>query len=298
MAFRAPSYIRLAEARTKHPSWWAIWRITFIRGWKSTWVRRLTIGAIAQGVAITLVMYFIQTVLPGWRTILRDLGQLAGQDGGMSVNEFDSRFYLVALQWFVYPFLLPIGALLGHTLITGDLKSNALEAYFSRPITPGAYLIGRTGAFTAFLLLVTLAPLLWIWLFDVLTAPDGHFEKVAMVPLGMSAAMGLLALTVALFVQAVSSFTRNGTKTALFLVTFIVLSGSLGPIFSKITGEVSYLAIAFYQDIFTLANGLLDWPFDADESPPFQLALGVILAILLSSLSALIFQIRTKGRVG
>ena len=100
------------------------------------------------------------------------------------------------------------------SIVAGDLKSNALEAYFSRPITPWSYLLGRTGAFTAYLLLVTLAPLLWIWTFDVMTGPDGHFDKISMVPLGMAAAMTLLALTVALFIQALATFTRSGTATA------------------------------------------------------------------------------------
>ncbi len=297
MAFRAPAYLRYEGERARQPAWWAIWRVTFRRGWKSTWLLRFTVGSIGMAVAINQVMFFIQSVLPGWRTILEDLGRLTGQEGKL-VGAFDNRFYLVILQWFIYPFLLPLGAILGYELIAGDLKSNALEAYFSRPITPWSYLLGRTGAFTAYLLLVTLAPLLWIWTFDVMTAPDGHFDKVSMVPLGMATAMTILALTVALFIQALATFTRSGTATAISLVALVVLSGTLGPILFEITGKDSFLAIAFYQDIYTLASGFLGWPFEQDNNPPFALALGVISGILLGSLAILTLRIRRKGNVG
>jgi hypothetical protein len=131
-----------------------------------------------------------------------------------------------------------------------------------------------------------------------MTAPDGHFDKVSMVPLGMAAAMTILALTVALFIQALATFTRSGTATAICLVALVVLSGALGPILFEITDKDSFLAIAFYQDIYTLASGFLGWPFEQDDNPPFALALGVISGILLGSLAILALRIRRKGNVG
>ncbi|KAA3612842.1 MAG: hypothetical protein DWQ01_03840 [Planctomycetota bacterium] len=296
MAFRAAEYTRFAGERGSSPAWIAIWRATFRRGWASAWVRRLTMGAILTAGAITFIIYIFQTVVPDWRMLMEEMGEnVRGRGPEFSL---DSRIYLVFLQLFIYPFLLPLSVLMGYDLIAGDLRSNALETYFSRPITPWGYLFGRTAAYTAFLLLVTLVPMLWLWGFDVTTAPEGHFDKVSQVPLGMTLAMGLVALTLALFIQALTTITRNGLWTALVVVILFIFSGILGPVLYELTNNPSLQAAAFWENIWVLTNGCLGFPEETAGRAPFTLSLSIFVGIAVVSLLFLLRRIRKGGQVG
>lgn len=296
MAFRAPEYERFSGSRTSRPAWWPLWKATFKRGWASPWVRRFTLGAIFQAAAITLVIYFFQTVVPDWRTLLEDMGNQVSGDG--PDFQLDSGIYLFFLQIYIYPFLLPLSVLLGYDLIAGDLRTNALETYFSRPITPVGYLFGRTAAFTAYLLLVTLVPILWIWGFDVATAPEGHYERVKRVPLGMVAAMGLVAVCMALFVQALTTITRSGIWTAMVVVILFVFSGVIGPVLYDITENPNYMAAAFWENIWVVTNGFLGSPESTAGHANFSTSLGILLTITAASLVFLLSRIRKGGQVG
>ena len=375
MAFRAPEYERFTGDRRAQPPWWPIWKATFRRGWNSKWVKWITLGAIGMAAAITLMLYFVQKVAPEWRQTMESVGDEMGGDA--PPLRFDASVYLFVLHWFVYPFLLPISVLLGYDLIAGDLRSNALESYFSRPVTPGRYLLGRTGAFTAFLLLVSLVPLLWIWTFDVTTAPDrtvhyfslevesegplprftdhlrrrgwyvdedpahaarlvvsrtpslwdveglenrlrssaerydlgirslveerrmvSHFQRVKQVPLGLTAVMVLVALTMALFVQALTTITRSGTWTALVIVVLFVFSGTIGPVLFEITKKPALQAAAFWENIYVVANGFLGFPGETNNHAPFGLSLTILLVLLFGSLFVLVARVKRKGLIG
>ncbi|HEX9795215.1 MAG TPA: hypothetical protein VGC54_14620 [Planctomycetota bacterium] len=296
MAFRAADYERFTGERTRTPAWWPLWRATFRRGWRSKWVKMFVLGGLGMSLAVTIMLYFVQEVVPEWRETLERLGEQAGGNGPNLV--FDSRIYLILLHWFIYPFLMPLSVLLGYDLIAGDLRGNALESYFSRPITPAGYVFGRTLAFTSFLLMATLLPLLWIWCFDVFTAPAGHYQRVKSVPLGLTASLGLTALTLALFVQALTTITRSGIWTALVVVILFVLSGMLGPILYEVTNEPTMLAAAFWENIWVVSNGMLGSPEETARHAPFGLSLSIFLAISGVSLVVLLRRIKRQAVIG
>jgi len=297
VAFRAAAYQRYEGPRRRTPGWWPLWRATFRRGWSSPWVKRITLGSLGMALAITLVLYFIQRVAPEWRSLLEEMGERVAGEGGGGVR-FDARIYLTLLHWFLYPALLPLAVLLGYDLMAGDLRGNALESYFSRPVTPLGYVVGRTLAFTSYLLLATLVPLLWIWVADVATAPAEHFGRVRSVPLGLTATMGLTALTMALFVQALTTLTRNGTWTALVVVILFVLSGAVGPVLYEVTGDSRMLALAFWENLFVVGNTFLGSPVNDAGMAPFSLCLGLQIGLAVFSLVYLLRQVRRKALLG
>lgn len=296
MAFRAAEYERFTGTRSSAPAWWPLWGATFRRGWSSRWIRIITWAGIGIAGAITLVLYFVQKAVPAWRSMVEQMGQETG--GGGPHLRFDASIYLILLHWFIYPVLVPMAMLLGYDLMAGDLRGNALESYFSRPITPLGYLTGRTLAFVSFLLLPTLLPLLWIWCCDVFTAHAGHFAQVRGVPLGLSAALVLTALSMALFIQALTTITKSGLWTALVFVILFVMSGTMGPALAELTDRPGFMALAFWENIFTVANGLLGFPESPNGHAPFGLSLAILLGVTLASFLYLLRKVKHRALVG
>lgn len=297
MAFRAAEYERFRGERATAPAWWPLWHATFRRGWSSRWIRLTTYLGLGFAAIWTLILYFVQKVVPEWRTMLESMGEAAAEHGGPAFK-LDARIYLILLQWFVYPVLVPMAMLLGYDLMAGDLRGNALESYFARPITPLGYVAGRTLAFVSFLLLPTLLPLLWIWCMDVFTAPEGHMAVVGRVPLGLTAAMLLIALALALFIQALTTITKSGLWTALVFVILFILSGTLGPALAEVTRQNEFMAIAFWENIYNVANGFLGRPDRSDFHAPFGLSLAIVTAIAGCSFLYLLRKVKQRTLVG
>ena len=297
MAFRASSYSRYTGAKSKRPAWVPVMVSTWSRGWKSKWVRRITTGSLFLALAITLALYALNVAIPDWRGIAESLGEM-GVGGGRNF-EITNATYLGLLNLYIHPFLLPLSLLFGYDLIAGDLRTNALEAYFARPLTPWGYLLGRTAAYTGFLLAVTLVPMLWIWLFDVSTGPDGHFADVARVPFGMTAAMTLVALTMSLLIQAITAITRSGLWTNLVLLVVFFFSGGMGAILQEVTDEPEMGAIAFWNDIYVVSAGFMGVDHEISEHlPSFGLALSVLVFLCGGSLLILIRALHKRTLVG
>ena len=298
MAFRAPEYERFEGQRASLPPWWPLWRATFRRGWKSKWIRWITIASFAPAAGFTLLIYALQEVLPGWRETMEEFGRSANFEEPLML---DASVYLWVLQTQIYMFLMPLSLLLGYDLLSGDIRSNALESYFSRPMTPFGYVFGRTLAFSGCLLLVTFVPMMWIWGLDVATSSAEHFERIKHVPLGLGAALGLVAVTMALFVQGLTSVTKNGTWTALVVAALFVLSGMLGPMLyfgASNSTQPALMAVAFWENIFVIANGFLDYPESVRDHAPFPVSFGVISGVFLISFLYLMRRVKRGGLVG
>lgn len=295
MAFRAPEYERFQGERSRMPSWWPISRATFRRGWKVRWVRILTLLSMVPALVILMLIYAANEVLPEWREMMEQAGRNAGEGGG---PDFGLQFYFVLLQVYIYVFLFSISLLLGYELISGDVRSNALESYFSRPITPWGYVFGRTIAFTGYLLLVTLVPMLLIWAVDVLTSPEGRYEDVKRIPWGLTASLSLVALTMSLFVQAVTTVTRSPIWTTLVLAILFLFSGTVGPMLFDVTENRSMLATAFWQNILVVTNGFMHYPMPTDKLAPFSLSFGLLLATMVLSGVFLLRRVKKGGAIG
>lgn len=288
MAWRAAEYDRYDGPRSRAPAWWPLWRATFQRGWSSKWIRLLTLGAFLPTLVMAVVFYVRYQVLPG-------LGHLSDALDAYDVNP---QWYLVLMQIQTYGWLLPMAVLLGSDLLAGDLKSNALEAYLSRPLSVTGYLLGRTVAFTAYLLVALFIPLLAIWCVDMAMAPDGHGAVVGSVPLGLAASCTFMALTVALMVQAIASLTASGMWTAMIFAGYFMVSSALGGGIAAATDIAAFKAIAFWESGWVIADRLLGAGQWTERHPTFGTALGMYLGLAGLSLTVFVARVRRGGRIG
>jgi hypothetical protein len=242
--------------------------------------------------------YGLNKVFPDWRAMVEEVGRRAPGDGdGLRV---DARLYLILLNIFVYPILLPLSLIFGTELVASDLRTNALESYFSRPITPLGYLLGRTLAYTGFLLSATLLPLLIVWYSDVSTAPSGHFDVVGRVPIGLALALVPITLTITLLVQAAATVTRSAMGANIFMVVFFVFLHVLGISLAETADDRGFLAISFLSVMESICRFSLGVPVGAQDDfiAPTGPAYAVMTGLAVFSFMILWRQLRRRVLVG
>jgi hypothetical protein len=106
--------------------------------------------------------------------------------------------------------ILIIHAKFSSDLIASDLRTNALPIYFSKPVTPATYLIGKWLVAVAFALTVTLVPnLLAIVAGVLLTDVSGQWDAALRLFGGIVAQGLLIAGLSSLVMLALSSLTRD-----------------------------------------------------------------------------------------
>jgi hypothetical protein len=64
------------------PAWVPLAELALSRGWKSIWVRRITIFSLMLGVGMMIMMYTMNQIMPGWRDLTQQVGAIAGGDSG------------------------------------------------------------------------------------------------------------------------------------------------------------------------------------------------------------------------
>jgi hypothetical protein len=282
MAFKAAEYQRHSGPRSKIPAWVPLAGLALSRGWKSKWVRRITSFCLMLGVGMMIVMYAMNQIVPEWRTLTQQLGSMAGSDSGDW--EIDAGVYLSWLKWFILPVLLPLSLLFGYDLISKDIETNALDAYFSRPISPLSYILGRSVAFVGFLMTATFGPMILVWISDWATSGDAHFQKIAIVPFGMFWSLLLISATLSLLVQAITTITKSGLWTNISFVFIFVVLPILGGIIFAITESPNAMALSILNNTRVICEyALNETPSLPWASIPAKASIAVMLTTSLVS---------------
>jgi ABC-2 type transport system permease protein len=107
----------------------------------------------------------------------------------------------------------------GAGLIANDLRTGAILAYLSRPLTRRDYVLGKLGVLMGLNLAVTLVPSLLLYLIGLALAPE-LFVKWELVWIGPAVVFQsfLIALSVSLLALAVSALSRSARVAGLGFV--------------------------------------------------------------------------------
>lgn len=119
-------------------------------------------------------------------------------------------------------FILLFVVFVGSDLIARDRRYNALQLYFSKPLTSNDYILGKLGIVGSILLMITWVPVLLLWLFglSVETRP-GYFAEVWSVPLATTAYCVVLVGVAGMLMLALSAAGRRAVFIALtWLIVF------------------------------------------------------------------------------
>jgi ABC-2 type transport system permease protein len=128
--------------------------------------------------------------------------------------------------------------LVGPSLISQDLRFNALPLYFSRPLRRIDYFLGKLGVIVTFLSLVMIVPSVVAYILGLLFSLDLTIIQDTLGILLASVAYGLvIAFSAGLLVLALSALSRNSRYVALLWVGIWLVSGIVATVLQTVDSQ-------------------------------------------------------------
>jgi ABC-2 type transport system permease protein len=120
---------------------------------------------------------------------------------------------------------------IGPSLISQDLRFNALPLYFSRPLRRIDYFLGKLGVITAFLSMILIVPCLLAYILGLLFSLDISILTDTFGLLLASLFYGLvIVVSGGVLMLALSSLSRNSRYVGLFWVAILLVGGIVGSV--------------------------------------------------------------------
>jgi hypothetical protein len=164
-------------------------------------------------IAVSLLPFVGRAVQIYVVTRFPQVGRLLPVDGRLFGDFLNTQIWFVLL-------LSVFGA---SGLVANDLRTGAILAYLSRPLTQRDYILGKLGVPLSLSLAVTLVPGLLLYLVGLALAPEQYLKwQLAWIPLAVVAHASVISLVVSLLTLAVSSLSRSTRVAGIALVALVI----------------------------------------------------------------------------
>jgi len=268
--------------RERRLAWWPITRLGLRLAFKRKGFKLLYFGAFAPALGF-LVGIYISERIGEFRYMIRGSSQL------FEVNPaFFKAYYTSDFLLFMMVMLMVVG---GAGLIADDLRHNALQLYFSRPLEKREYLAGKASVLVVFLLTVTLLPGLAFVLFKLLFS--GSFRFIVSYPwilLSVTAYSAAVTAVFCFYTLLLSSLSRNRRYVSILLFAVYLVSDILFRIFY---GNFKNPAFALLS---LKANLQQTGAFLFQQKPPYDLPVGWSILVLAAAGAAAFLVINKRVR--
>ena len=251
------SYRQWSGVWTSHPyRWWVITRQGInILGRKRRFLVLMILSALPF--LVRCVMLYLSTVL--------------GRIPLLTINAKFFEDFLSQQMFFV--FIIAIYA--GAGLIANDLKANALQIYFSKPITRRDYVMGKLGVLFFFLALPTLVPGMLLFFLAVLFKSDASFlEQNYWVPASVLGYSLLIIATYSVVMLAVSSLSKSSRFAGIVFAALFFFSRILYQILSVVLRSTRVAWVSLGNNLTQIGDYLFQ------VSPQYQSPLWLSAMVL------------------
>lgn len=209
------------------------------RAWRSSWLKRLLLLAWLPGASLGLLVFMYEQaqvqddvsakaiqgmvlnvleVPQSAREQFRDIGGVLARRNLSPGEERHLFWSLLLLNLFRRSqplLLLQVVGLIAPPLISQDVRSRAFLLYFSRPLSPLQYILGKCLVVLFYALLITLAPALLLFVAGVLFSPGPEVLLATWdLPLRILLAAAVITVPSTLLALALSSLTTESRFAA------------------------------------------------------------------------------------
>lgn len=209
------------------------------RAWRSSWLKRLLLLAWLPGASLGLLVFMYEQaqvqddvsakaiqgmvlnvleVPQSAREQFRDIGGVLARRNLSPGEERHLFWSLLLLNLFRRSqplLLLQVVGLIAPPLISQDVRSRAFLLYFSRPLSPLQYILGKCLVVLFYALLITLAPALLLFAAGVLFSPGAEVLLATWdLPLRILLAAAVITVPSTLLALALSSLTTESRFAA------------------------------------------------------------------------------------
>ena len=264
--------------------WWPITRygikLTFKRKFFKFFFALTLIPAI-----VWLVGIYVSERLEDFRFMVR-----GDETNFLNVNPTYFRAYFT--NDFLLFMIIMILVFCGAGLISDDLRHNALQLYFSRPLKKKDYFLGKVSVITFFLFLITLVPGIILFLMKLIFS--GSFRFFASYPwLPVSIIIYSVFVTgfFSFYTLFLSSISKNRRYVAIFIFGLYIFSDILFGIFYGIFRSQYFGLLSIKSNIQQVGAAIFNQrtPYD------FSWILSLAVLLLFCLLSAVVLNKRVRG---
>ncbi|MEK7399809.1 MAG: hypothetical protein AAB116_22945 [Candidatus Poribacteria bacterium] len=177
-------------------------------------------------------------------------------------------------------FILLICVFGGSGIIANDLKSNALQLYFSKPLTRSDYIIGKVATILVMLECITAIPCILLFIEYAVLSQDLTFLRENYWLIGSIIAYSLvLNLPITFLTLALSSITKSYRYSAIILVGIVLGTTVISKLFQIIFRGADWANfIMYWYNINVIGKGLFGMK---DEFSEWQWSLAIMLVLTI-----------------
>lgn len=188
-------------------------------------------------------------------------------------------------------FLVLVMIFVGSGLIADDLRFNALQLYFARPLRKVDYLVGKLATLSFFILLLSLVPGLLFILFKLLFAGNFAFLRTyPWLPLAVVGYSLLLTLFFAGYALALSALSRNSRYVSLMIFGVYFASDIIFNIFYQNFHHPYLALLSLKLNLQQVAAGFFG------QKPQYAVPWSLSLAVLLALMGIAFFVLQKRIR--
>ena len=193
--------------------------------------------------------------------------------------------------WCQIWFALSISLRVGAPAVADDIRTGALQFYFSRPVTRLHYLVGKVMAVATLIVAVTAVPALLLALFRVGLSRDPEELRTTLPLLGQTLLFApLMAAVLSLPPVCLSSLARRpGVVRALWAMVFF-FSWIFGEGMASATDVQWFALLSLPTDLLLVGQHLFG--HEPSHAVPWYLPLGVLLGVVGGSAALLLHRLR------
>lgn len=189
-------------------------------------------------------------------------------------------------------FVFFITVWVGSGLIANDLRSNALQVYFSKPVTRAEYVGGKLGILACFLLLVTWLPAMLLLVVQAALAGDLRFlaANTFVIP-AITIASLVPVLMSSLTILALSSFSKSARFVAITYAGLVFFSEA---VFNVVRATTRRTTMSWLSPSATM-NQIGDAVFRVRPSFETPIAVSLAAMAVLIAVSLLVLAKRVRA---
>ena len=216
--------------------WWTIASTGIRLVWRGTWLRRsLIVTWIPAFFLATGFFMYEQSILHpdvrrGLAEWLEQVGQVPELAQSFENDPASVRhdvWAMLLLAYFRYPQAIAMAIVIGiiaPRLISYDLRSRGFLLYFSRPLHPWEYILGKSAIVWFYLALITTLPAMLMYLLGILLSPElTVIQSTWDLPFRILGATMIIALPTTALALAFSSLTIESRYAAFAWIATWVL---------------------------------------------------------------------------
>lgn len=170
-----------------------------------------------------------------------DFAKLTTEEKYLYLSRNGFMFFLITFQALI---VLSMTSLVGSGLIAKDVRSNALEIYLTKPITPIDYVLGKLTVIAVFIFLSSFVPSVIVFLVAGATWPD-YFEAAWPILPPLFCACVVASLVNGMVILGLSSLAKSPRYATMIWFALCFITAMTAQVLSVLTQDSSYQLISY-----------------------------------------------------